>query len=273
MSAPQLPDAPPSAPVPAPKGSNGLAVAGFTLGLLGLLGSFIPVVNIGAIILAVIGLVLAGIGLARAKTVRAGKGLAIAGIVLGALAIVIAIAIDASFGKAVNDAVDKTTKTTVGTNAKTPGSTKASTGSDSSGELGKTRSHPAPLGSSITGGDWTVRVDSVKRIGEDSIGQSAASGKLLLEVTMTATYNGHDSQGDSAWASVKYVAPNGTSFDSTGGSTMFLADKEFDSLKTLYHGGSATGDEIIEVPASNWKTGVLAVSPGMLSDDTFLSLK
>jgi hypothetical protein len=273
MSAPQLPVAPPSAPVPAPKGSNGLAVAGFILGLLALLGSFIPVVNIGAIILAVIGLVLAGVGLARAKAARAGKGLAITGLVLGALAIIIAIVIDVSFGKAVDDAVDKATSTTVDTGAKASGTATASAGGDATSELGKTRANPAPLGSAISGDDWTVRVDSVEKIAADSIGQNAASGKVLLQVTMTATYNGHDSQGDSAWASMKYVAPNGTSFDSTSGSTMFLADKEFDSLKTLYHGGSATGDQIIEVPASNWKAGVLAVSPGMLSDDTFLSLE
>lgn len=268
MSAPQLPIAPPSATTPAPKGSNGLAVAGFVLGLLGLLGSFIPVVNIVAIILAVIGLVLAGVGLARSRTVRAGKGLAIAGLALGVLGIIIAIAIDVSVGKAIDDV----TNTSVDTHVKTAGGSKAASGGKADSDAGKSRTNPAPLGSSVTGGDWTVRVDSVKTVNQDSIGQAAAAGKILLKVTMTATYNGHDAQGDSAWASIKYVAPNGTSFDSTDGSTLFLADKEFDSLKTLYHGGSATGDQIIEVPASNWNAGVLALSPGMLSDDTFLAL-
>ncbi|WP_407345546.1 hypothetical protein [Pengzhenrongella phosphoraccumulans] len=39
-------------PQPAPaKASNGLATAGFVLGLLGLLGSFIPVINVGGIVL------------------------------------------------------------------------------------------------------------------------------------------------------------------------------------------------------------------------------
>ena len=37
------------------KGSNGLATAGFVLGLLGLLGSWIPVLNILGIILGVLG--------------------------------------------------------------------------------------------------------------------------------------------------------------------------------------------------------------------------
>ncbi|MFT4008833.1 MAG: hypothetical protein QM655_02205 [Nocardioidaceae bacterium] len=113
MSYSQLPPAPDGAISSAHKGSNGLAVAGFVLGLLGLLGSFIPVVNIGAIVLAVIGLVLAGIGLARSKSARGGKGLAIAGLILSVLGIIIAIIIDVAVGnafhKATSNSVDTST--------------------------------------------------------------------------------------------------------------------------------------------------------------------
>jgi hypothetical protein len=266
--------APPSAPVDAPKGSNGLAVAGFILGLLGLLGSFIPVVNIGAIILAVIGMVLAGIGLARSKAARSGKGLAIAGLILGALAIVIAIAIDAAVGSAFH----KATSTSVDTSTvKTPGASTSASTSASGGEvkthLGTSRTNPAPLGSTITGGDWTVRINSVTTIDADSLGQSAPAGKTLLMVNMTATYNGHDSQGDSAWASVKYVAPDGKSFDGTDEDKLWIPKNEFSLTKTLYHGGTETGNELIAIPSDNWQAGVLAVSPALLSDDTFLTLK
>ena len=100
------------APV-ARKGSNGLATAGFVLGLLGLLSSWIPVVNVVGIILGVIGVVLAGVGLAKSKKVNAGKGLAIAGIVLGALGVIFAVLINAVFVSAVDDAIDETTSTSV----------------------------------------------------------------------------------------------------------------------------------------------------------------
>ena len=53
---------------------------------------------------------------------------------------------------------------------------------------------------------------------------------------------------------------------------MFIAENEFDSLKTVYNGASIKGDQLLEVPA-NWQDGVLAVSPGMLSDDTFVAVK
>jgi hypothetical protein len=257
-------------PSPA-KNSNGLATAGFILGLLGLLGSWIPVLNILGIILGVLGVVLAGVGLAKSKKANAGKGLAIAGIVLGALAVIFAILINAVFVGAVDDAIDESTKTSV----KAPKSgDKAASNEESSSdaELGTTRDNPAPLGSKIAGDDWTVTINSVKTVPVDSIGSKAAAGSVLLSVNMTATYTGNDEQGSTPWATVKFVSPDGTTIDSTSGSTMFLAENEFDSLKTLYNGASVKGDQLLEVP-KNWQDGVLAVSPSMLSDDTFVAVK
>lgn len=256
---------------PAPqKGSNGLATAGFVLGLLGLLGSWIPLLNVLGIILGVLGVVLAGVGLAKSKKANAGKGLAIAGIVLGALAVIFAILINAVFVGAVDDAIDESTKTSV--KAPKSGDKAASSEESADAELGTTRDNPAPLGSEITGDDWTVTINSVKTVPADSIGSKAAAGSVLLSVNMTATYTGNDEQGSTPWATVKFVSPDGTTVDSTSGSTMFLAENEFNSLKTVYNGASIKGDQILEVP-SNWQDGVIAVSPAMLSDDTFVAVK
>jgi hypothetical protein len=270
VSSPQFPNAPFDVRVYAPRGSNGLAVAGFVLGLLGFLGSFIPIVNIGAIVLAVIGLVLAGVGLARSKAAQAGKGLAIAGLILSVLAIIIAIVIDAAVGnafhKATSTSVDTSTVTTSGASA-------SGSGREAASHLGASRTNPAPLGSAISGGDWTVRINSVKTVDTDSLGQSAPAGQTLLLVNLTATYNGDDPQGDSSFARVKYVASNGASFDVTSGTSLWIPDDEFDVTKTLYNGGAETGNELIEIPADDWQAGVLAVSPALLSDDVFVALK
>lgn len=256
------------------KGNNGLATAGFVLGLLGLLGSWIPVLNFVGIVLAIVGLILAGIGLSRSRKVNAGKGLAIAGLILGALAIVIALVINVAFVGAVDDAVDEVTDTSVQAPAD-EADTAAEEGSKQSSkdERGTTRDNPAPLGSAVTGGDWTVKVNSVKQIEKDSFGSSAAKGSILLLVNVTATYNGDDEQGETAWASVKFAGKDGTTVDSTDGSTLFVPEDGFDSLKTIYDGASVKGDQILEVPAENWEQGVLVVSPDLMSDDTFISLK
>lgn len=259
------------APVPA-KGSNGLATAGFVLGLLGLLSSWIPVLNIVGIILGVIGVVLAAVGLAKSKKVNAGKGLAIAGLVLGVLAVIIAVLINAVFVSAVDEAIDETTSTSVEAPSSSGGGAATNDDASSDAKLGTTRDNPAPLGSAISGDDWTVTINSIKKINEDSYGSAPATGSTLLAINMTATYSGNDEQGSTPWASVKFVSADGTTVDSTSGSTLFIAENEFDSMKTLYKGASVKGDQLLEVPA-DWQDGVLAVSPALLSDDTFVSVK
>ncbi|MBW4715928.1 MmpS family transport accessory protein [Saccharothrix obliqua] len=86
---------------------NGLGTAGFVLGLVGLLFSFIPVIGVVAWPLVILGLVLGGIGVARALGGAAtNKGLAIAGVVLSAVGLVICIVWLAAFGKAASDTKD-----------------------------------------------------------------------------------------------------------------------------------------------------------------------
>lgn len=263
-----------SAPPPV-KGSNGIATAGFILALLGLLGSWIPVLNVLGILLGVVGVVLAAVGLAKSKKVNAGKGLALAGIVLGALAVIFALLVNVVFVGAVDDAIDESTSTSV-TSPGDGGGTSKKGGSSKNGaagaELGTTRGNPAPIGSTIKGDDWSVRINTVKVVPVDSLGSKAAPGSVLLSVNITATYSGDDEQGSTPWATVKFVAPDGTTVDSTSGSTLFIAENEFDSLATVYQGASVKGDQLLEVPAKDWQDGVLAVSPGLLSDDTFVAV-
>lgn len=106
MSDPHFPDAPAGATITAPKGSNGLATAGFVLGLVGLLTCWIPILNVLGILLGILGIVLAAVGFAKSKKVGTGKGLAIAGMVLGALAVLLAVLINVAFSKAVDEALD-----------------------------------------------------------------------------------------------------------------------------------------------------------------------
>jgi Protein of unknown function (DUF2510) len=102
----QLTPAPQVVPVPVEvNGSNGLAVAGFVLALLGALSSFIPIVNIGGDFLALLGLIFGIIGLVQSGKRAAGRGLSIAAIILAVVAFVISIVVDTATVKAVNDAV------------------------------------------------------------------------------------------------------------------------------------------------------------------------
>lgn len=71
-------------------GANGLGVAGFVCGLVGLVFCWIPFVGV---ILALLGIVLGGSGMAQARRTNNSSGLAIAGLVLGIIALIPAIII------------------------------------------------------------------------------------------------------------------------------------------------------------------------------------
>jgi Domain of unknown function (DUF4352) len=85
------------------KKSNGMAVAGFVLALLGAIGSFIPLVNIFFAFLAVLGLIFGISGLVKAGRLGTGKGLSIAAIILSVLALVISFAMTFWFVRWVGD--------------------------------------------------------------------------------------------------------------------------------------------------------------------------
>jgi hypothetical protein len=70
--------------------TNGLGVAGFVTGLLGLVLCWVPWLGI---LLAGVGIVLSGIAIPQGKKKGAGNGLAIAGLVCGIIALIPAVII------------------------------------------------------------------------------------------------------------------------------------------------------------------------------------
>jgi hypothetical protein len=67
-------------------GSNGIGTAGFVTGLLGLVLFWVPIVGL---VLGLLGVVLGGVGISQGRRRGAPTGLAVGGVVLGALAIVL----------------------------------------------------------------------------------------------------------------------------------------------------------------------------------------
>ena len=72
--------------------------------MLGALGSFIPIVNIGGDFLAFLGLIFGIIGLVRSGKRRAGKGLSVAAIALAAAAFLISTLVNTATVTALNTA-------------------------------------------------------------------------------------------------------------------------------------------------------------------------
>lgn len=78
-------------PPPAPAPSNGMAIAALVCGVLGIVGSFIPIVMYFTAVLAVLGIIFGVMGMKKAKQTGSGNGLAIAGLVLGIVGTIFAL--------------------------------------------------------------------------------------------------------------------------------------------------------------------------------------
>jgi hypothetical protein len=87
-SGPEYPAVPPPSygyPQPPPRPSNGLAIASLVCGIVGLL--------VFGVVLGPLAVIFGSVGLSRANRGASGKGMAIAGLVMGSIATVVAIAL------------------------------------------------------------------------------------------------------------------------------------------------------------------------------------
>lgn len=100
----------PSAATVQPLKGNGFGVASLIFGILAIVGAFIPFLNYGAIFFAIVGLVLAIVGLVVKLRKR---GTAIAGLILSAIGLILAIVMVVVYSAiffGVSKAVDDTKK-------------------------------------------------------------------------------------------------------------------------------------------------------------------
>lgn len=88
--------------------SNWMGIAALVLGVLALLGSWIPFINLLSVALAIIGLVLGIMGMRRAKRGEAtNRGLSLTGVVLSAIALVVSLVITVGFTALIGSNIDQ----------------------------------------------------------------------------------------------------------------------------------------------------------------------
>ncbi|ETI82447.1 MAG: hypothetical protein Q618_VCMC00001G0028 [Varibaculum cambriense DORA_20] len=92
-------------PAPTPQKKSGLGIASLVLGIIAIVGSWIPILNNISFLLAIIGLILGIVGIFSIRKGKVGgKGLTIAAVVINVIAIVIVICTQWVFGKALDEA-------------------------------------------------------------------------------------------------------------------------------------------------------------------------
>ena len=155
-------------------GKSVLAIIALIIAIFAILGSFIPIINNAAFIVAVISLILGIIAWFRLrKSAKSGKGIAIGAIVISILAMVITLALQAFFVKTIEDATEGPSASGV---SNADGS---SAGTDVSGPLSVGQSLELENGVSIALTDVTPSLTD--DVGDQYVG-----------VTVTYTNNGSE---------------------------------------------------------------------------------
>lgn len=144
----------------------------------------------------------------------------------------------------------------------------------SSDDVEGTRENPGELGSVISGEEWDVTVDSFDRdmteevLAENQFNDEPDDGNTYAVAEVTVTYTGDDS-GD-PWMDLDfvYVTENGntTAYYDTDA---IGPEPDIMDIGEMYEGASNTGNVLFEIPEDD--SGLLRVTPGLLSEDAFIA--
>jgi hypothetical protein len=236
---------------------NGFGVASLVIGIIALLFAFVPLLNILVPLFAFIGLVLGIVGIFIKKYK---KGMAIAGSILSALAILLSMSLASFYADSFNEEFN-------------PDSEVVDEGGSSSDDQG-TRENPLPLGTTITlGSDWEVLVgpstlDANSIIAEENMfNDPAPEGFQYAILSLTFTYIGETSGTPWTAVSVDYVSANGNTH--SPGDNYAVTPNDLFSINELFPGATASGNVTIAIPSDGALDGVWRVEPSFFGDGFF----
>lgn len=253
---PYAPQPMPPAP-PAPK-KNGLGTASLVLGIIAAVFAFIPLFGaFVAIPLAALAIIFGGVGMIFAFTGKAGKGLPIAGLILGITAMIISIAISATTVNAVDEAINETSTTTTTTD-------------DSAAEKPAKKAQ-AGIGDNAVDADLQFTVTKIKtgvtQIGDPDFG-AEADGEFTI-VNMTIENVGAEPAYFDESEQYAFNA-EGAKFSADGEASIYLDDSN-SFFEEINPGNKVKGKIVFDMPEGvDAKT--LELHGGMFTEGVTINL-
>ncbi|MCY7298682.1 MAG: DUF4190 domain-containing protein [Ilumatobacteraceae bacterium] len=248
--------------------ANGLGITSLILGIVAVLGFAVPVVNVFSALLAVVGLVLGIIALAR----RAGsRGLSLSGTIVSAIALVLSVIFIIIYAVGLGAAIDEVASESV--IIEEPAVTDAEPAEASeepdTAALG-TRENPATLGSTIELGEFgdvtyevtlgpaTLNANEAV-VAANQFNEPPTDGFQYALLPVTVTYVGAETGTPWIDLSIEFVSAAGTTH--TEGDTLAVAPAPtlFD-INEMYDGSTAAGNVLIMIPTDGAASGTWTVS-------------
>lgn len=231
------------------QGASGLAIAGLVVGIIAAISSWMPIINNLSFFLALIGAVLAIVGLVSAlRGKRGGKGLAIAAVVVNVVAIAIVLGTQSAYSNAIDEA--------------TSGPDVA--GVTSSEGEGDQQDAPAEQATTDLAPGSTVNLENGLSVTVDSVETGIANydGSSLVAAHVTyansgdepASYNTYDWKGEDANGAQEYTTFYSEATDDLSSGTLAAGGTKSGTVyfkegtvKVLYFGSL-----INDAPTASW---------------------
>lgn len=251
----------PETPVvpPTPPKGRGIGIAAMIVGIAALVFASIPGPSFVAFLPAIVAMILGVIGLA---TKSSAVGQSIAGLILGPVAIVVAIIVSVAFVASTVAPDVSVAPPAPGGNAEQSAEPRAEAPAP---EVG-TRDNPAPLGSVIeisdnSGPVWDISMGAANLNASDVIAAEnqfnspADAGFQYVLVPVTYTYVGTETGTPWLDTTIVFVSAAGTTHEQE----FVVAPMPITDIGELYPGASATGNLVVMAPTADIEKGTWAI--------------
>jgi hypothetical protein len=269
--------APPTPPTKSVKG--GIATASLVLGILALVGAFIPFINYVSGLLAIVGAVLGLVALIH-KNRRRGTALAglIISIVAAILSLILAITYTVGFASSVAQSVESSNDVAAVEPAAGAEADADEAEAEPAPESG-TRENPAANGTLMTitaGGVDTWEITTGTPIlnaneaimAENQFNEAPPAGMQWAMLPLNLKYVGPETGNPAFDLTVEFVSAAGTTHKSYDYSA--VTPNDLMSVNEMYPDATATANVSIMIPTADAEKGTWTIST-MLSDPYFLA--
>lgn len=251
-------------------GASGLAVAALVVGIVSLLIAWVPLVNVAAILGGLVAVVLGALALSRIRrSGQTGKGLAVAGLVLGGLSVVASIIVNVALGAFVEEvgAAVEEQQSAAGADSGTEPVDAATEGTADPADT--TPAEPAeaggalPLGTAADLDEYTVTVTGINLNANEAVATAnpfneAPSGQYVM-ADVSVVYHG-DEEGD-PWLDLAFVFQGTDARQYDESSCESVTPSPVYDVPTLVAGGAADFQVCMDVPAEAIEGGTFFAEP------------
>lgn len=273
------------APAATGRGSrSGLGLTSLILGIIAFIGAFIPFINYGSGLVALVGLILGVVVLFQKNR---SKKSAIAGVITSTIALILSIVLAVVYTAAFIYSVDDAVRNKPAAVAQAPDEPDAggleAAGTENDKEVSDTpavgtRENPAPIGTTIafsnagvptweiTPGAPTLEANSVIAE-ENQFNDAPPAGSQYVILPLALTYIGAESGTPWLDIDVAFVTAAGTTHEQSD--TMVVEPSPLSDINEMYTGAEATGNVAIAVPSKDIEKGTWVISSGFVSDKYF----